>query len=72
MKLYVVEIEEDITADLSGYYETSSAMMYAENREAIKRELEQKLGSHLIAIHIRKASWRERREYKKTHETCIA
>ena len=47
-------------------------MFYAENPEAVIREIEEVLGENLIFCEIRKATWAERRRAKKNHyNACI-
>jgi hypothetical protein len=73
-KYYVVEIEEDISAECDGcFIVESSEVMCAKSETEIRLALELKLGEHLVTYSIRKATWAERREYKKTHkDICIA
>ena len=70
-KYYVVEIEEDITADLRGYIVESSEVVCAESEEEIVAKLTQTLGEHLVSYSIRRATWLERLKYEKTYGSAI-
>lgn len=72
-KYFVVEIEEDMTAELTGrYIVESSEIMCAESEEEIINDLEAELGKHLVTYAIRRATWKERRAYKKSHRVpCL-
>lgn len=71
-KYFVVEVEEDITADLRGYIVESYEVICAESAEEIVAKLRQTLGEHLVTYHIRRATLRERREYERvTKLPCI-
>lgn len=63
-KYYVVEIEEDISADCSGYIVESSEIMCAKSERDIITTLHEILGEHLVTFSIRKATWAEKRAYK--------
>lgn len=72
-KYFVVEIEEDMSAECDGRYIAESAeIMCAKSEQDIVNLLHAMLGNHLVTYSIRPATWRERREYKKTHKICIA
>ena len=67
-KYFVVEIEEDMSADLTGRnIVESSGIMCAECEDEIIASLYRDLGKHLVTYSIRKATWAERRAYKKSH-----
>lgn len=40
-------------------------VFYAESKEAVEKEMREALGEHLLAVSIRKATWRERRMAKQ-------
>lgn len=65
-KYYVAEFVTDMLRD----YE--SEMFYAESPEAVEREVREALGEHLLAVEVRKATWAERRYYRKNKiNPCI-
>lgn len=66
-KFYWVEIDEDITGDMS-HIETSAEIVRAENVKEIQDELIQSLGCHLLAFRCRKATFRERMQYRRNHK----
>ena len=46
-------------------------MFIAENAEAVELELENLFGEHLIFCEVRKATWAQRRYYKKYSGFCV-
>ena len=74
-KYYVVEVEEDISAECDGRFIVESAeIMCAKNEMDIIKTLKEMMGNHLVSFSIRKANFRERREYKRqqAHRATIA
>lgn len=60
----MVEIEEDLSEECSGYFIVESAeVMCAESEEDIITTLKEMLGEHLVTYSIRKATWKEKRAY---------
>lgn len=47
-------------------------MFHAESAEAVEQEMREALGEHLLALSVRKATWKERRYYRKNKiQPCI-
>lgn len=66
MKYYVAEFVTDL------YRDDEAEMFHAESKEAVEREVKEALGEHLLALYIRKATWAERRYYRKNKiNPCI-
>lgn len=60
----------DFVTDM--YLDDESEIFYAESPEAVEREVREVLGTHLLAVAVRKATWAERRRMKKAHyNACI-
>lgn len=54
------------------FLDEETEMFYAESAEAVEREVREALGEHLLAVEVRKATWSERRYYRKNHiNPCI-
>ena len=71
-KYFVVEIEEDMSAECNGsFIAESSEVMCAKSEAEVIRTLHEMLGKHLVTFSIRKATRAERRAYKLTHNICI-
>jgi lipoate-protein ligase A len=49
------------------YLEDEYEMFYAESKEAVEREVRETLGEQLIAVEVRKATWAEKRHYRKNN-----
>lgn len=65
-KYYVAEFVTDMFND------DESEMFYAESPEAVEREVRETLGEHLLAVVVRKATWAEKRHYRKNNiNPCI-
>ena len=66
-KYYVAEFVTDL------YFQDDEAeMFHAESAAAVEQEVRNVLGDHLLAVTVRKATWRERRYAKKNHyNACI-
>lgn len=62
-KYFVAEFVTDLY-----FGDDEAEMFYAENEEAVEREIKESLGEHLLAVSVRKATWKERRYVKKYHE----
>lgn len=61
----------DFVTDLY-FLDDEAEMFYAESPEAVEKEVRNVLGEHLLALTVRKATWRERRRAKKNHyNACI-
>lgn len=65
-KYYVAQFITDLF-----FQEDEIEMFEAENEAEVEKQLKDMFGEHLLACAIRKATWRERRYYKKYH-ICIA
>jgi hypothetical protein len=65
-KYYVAEFVTDLFND------DEAEMFHAESAEAVEREVREALGEHLLALCVRKATWAERRYYRKNKiQPCI-
>ena len=53
------------------YRDDEYEMFYAESDEAVMSEIARTLGDHLIYCEVRKATWAERRYYKR-YSICMA
>ena len=62
-KYFVAEVVTDLY-----YGDDEAEIFYATSAEAVEREVRESLGKHLICCYVRKATWKERRYYKKTHK----
>jgi hypothetical protein len=61
----------DFVTDLY-FLDDESEMFYAESAEAVVREMREVLGEHLLAVVVRKATWAEKRFYRKNKiNPCI-
>ena len=66
-KLYVAHFVTDLH-----FIEDEYEMFLAESEDAVMREIMKVLGEHLIFCEVRKATWAERRAFKRTHANpCI-
>lgn len=65
-RYYMVEFETDAVEQYN------KEMFYAENELAVLIEMMEVLGVHLLDVHIRRATWAEKRYYRKNHiSPCI-
>jgi hypothetical protein len=59
--------------DLYYFRDDEYEVFYAESENAVHEELHKKFGHNLLACTVRKATWAERREFKKANiGICIA
>lgn len=66
-KYFVAEFVTDMY-----FMDDEAEMFYAESPEAVEQEIKEVLGEHLISCYIRKATWAERRYYRKNKiNACI-
>lgn len=66
-KYYMAEFVTDLY-----FGDDEAEMFYSESPEAVEREIKNALGEHLIAVVVRKATWAERRYYRKNKiQPCL-
>ena len=66
-KYFVAEFITDMY-----FGDDESEMFHAESPEAVEREVREVLGDHLITLSVRKATWKERRHYRRHKiQPCI-
>jgi hypothetical protein len=53
------------------FMEDEYSVFLADSEEAVLKYMDKHFGKHLIACYVRKATWAERRNYKK-HPLCTA
>jgi hypothetical protein len=65
-RYYMVEFETDVVEHYN------KEIFYADSALAVLIEMKEVLGIHLLDVHIRKATWAEKRYYRKNRiSACI-